>query len=214
MSVFGLPFGMALPACYGDFPKVEHYLTNAQGVRVTVPTAIDRLPRGACSFVVNTRGKLQLQICDNAVCHSKYERDDALEKLMQRGMPLLPVKNDATYVWAVCMIANTQQYEQSELTRQGRSRTWDQNFVGRKLNDGEKMALLRDFLAQPIPPNSRTPAGAETAYSATLRTRAVRALAAVTAAVTWTQAWQDVRTALVIRSSSMCFFIIIFQLHC
>jgi hypothetical protein len=147
---------------------------------------------------VNTRGKLQLQICCNAVEGSKYERNDALKKLVQRGMPLLPVKNDATYVWAVCMIANTPEYEQSELDRQGRSRTWEENFVGRKLNDGEKLVLLRDFLAQPIPPNSKTPAGAETAYSATLRTRAPQALAAVTSAVTWTQAWQDVRNALVI----------------
>jgi len=198
MSVFGFPFGMTVQAWYGDFPKVEHYWTNAQGVRVTAPTGADRIPRGACFFVVNTRGKLQLQICENAVEGGKYERDDALKKLVQRGMPLLPVKNDATYVWALCMIANTPEYEQSELARQGRGRTWEQNFAGRRLNDGEKLALLRDFLALPIPPNSKTPAGAETAYSATLRARAAQALVAVTAAGTWTQAWQDVRNALVI----------------
>jgi hypothetical protein len=70
--------------------------------------------------------------------------------------------------------------------------------VGRKLSDDEKLALLKDFLAQPIPTNSRTPAGAETAYSGTLRTRVAQALAAVNATGSWKQAWQDVRNALVI----------------
>jgi hypothetical protein len=147
---------------------------------------------------VNPRGKIQLQNCENAVGHSKWERDDAIKKLMQRGTAIFPVKNDATYVWAVCMIANTPAYEQSEIARQGRGRTWEQNFVGRKLSDDEKLALLKDFMAQPIPINSRTPAGAETAYSGTLRTRVAQALAAVNATGSWTQAWQDVRNALVI----------------
>lgn len=155
------------------------------------------LPRyQAVSLVVNTRGNMQLQMCCNEVGHCKYALDDVLKKLVKRGMPIIASKNDATYIWAVCMIAATAEYEEAELLRQGRDRTWSQNFAGRRLNDDEKLKTLRKFLSIPIPMNSKTAAGAKTQYSDELRQRRDRAIDEVYASEEWNVVWEAVSFAL------------------